>query len=83
MQDPKTGQLEPLDSLDDPKRRGKEHWRVYKVGERVRFRGWWWEIAAVGREGLQVRPVRRASKDDIEILERELKRLKKRERSGR
>lgn len=77
MQDPKTGELHPLASLDDPARQGKEDWPVYQVGERVRFRGWWWEITAITPDGLTVSPRVKASKDDVAILEAELRKLTK------
>ena len=80
MQDPESGTLTSLDSLTDPKRKGKEHWQTYEVGEKVRFRGWWWEITEITGEGIEVKVSHKASIlerfDDIALLERELKQLK-------
>ena len=71
MQDPSTGQLFPLESLDDPKRKGKEDWPTYSVGEHVRFRGWWWRIERITGDGLHVRPANKATKA-IETVNRDL-----------
>lgn len=82
MQNPNDGSLIPLKSLDDELRKGKEHWQTYEVGEKVRFRGWWWEIIDITGEGLKLKASHRASLDerfaDIGLLERELETLKKR-----
>jgi len=84
MQNPDDGALEQLKSLADPKRKGKEHWPIYELGEAIRFRGWWWEITAINDDGsISVKPTHHASKNDIELLEQDLKRLRKKARATR
>ncbi len=82
MQNPTTGTLHEFDSLFDPARKGKEDWPVYKTGEKVRFRGWWWQIVDIADGGLKLKASHRCSMperlDDIALLERELKQLRKR-----
>ena len=56
MQNPDTGDLTVLESLDDPKREGKEEWPVYELGERIHFRGFWWEITKITDEGMTIEP---------------------------
>ena len=82
MQNPNDGSMELINSLNDPKREGKEHWQTYKVGDTVRFSSWWWEITDITTEGLTVKAVHKASKNDIELLEAELRRLKKQAKSN-
>jgi hypothetical protein len=60
MQNPETGELLPVPE-DDPKN-APTGWPIYKVGERVKFRGWWWEIDSIQDGKLTVKPVKRDQK---------------------
>jgi hypothetical protein len=59
MQNPETGELLPIPE-DDPKN-APPGWPIYKVGERVKFRGWWWEIDSIHDGKLTVKPVKKAT----------------------
>ena len=86
MQD-NSGVLHPIEGLDDPARKGKEDWPIYTVGEKVRFRGWGWQIVDIADDGLKLKASHRCSLperfDDIALLERELKQLRKRKAEDR
>jgi len=81
-----SGVLHPIEGLDDPARKGKEDWPIYTVGEKVRFRGWWWEIVDIIDGGPKLKASHRCSMaerlDDIALLERELKQLRKRKQQA-
>jgi len=62
MQDPESGRLLPVPG-DNPKNAPPD-WPIYKVGARVKFRGWWWEIVDVGDGRITVEPFSRAPRSE-------------------
>ncbi len=63
MQNPATGELTALteEMFDDqgvPK--VAKGWPVYKVGQTVCFKGWWWGITGIVGGHLTIKPVRKA-----------------------
>lgn len=58
MQDPMSGKLTAIDDTT----KVPDGWPVYKVGEKVKFRGWWWEIVAIDDGQLTVAPRTKASR---------------------
>jgi hypothetical protein len=69
MQNPDTGALVPVPD-DDPKNVPPD-WQMYAVGQRLKTRGWWWEITDISfdehNEGrLTIKPIKRAAGDSNE-----------------
>ncbi len=59
----------------------EEEWPIYRVGESVCFRGWWWKVVATVDPStnpafIALKPERVVTEDDIPLLEIELRTIK-------